>query len=245
MSVREGRLAACLCCESKPGAAGLRGSLGPPLSRQISPCCSARRRSSWQLKSYPSWEGRRGWRQRAGTTQKSTLLSPRWQDIYSQFLAQTPRILSPSPCVSQEIFARPGFGHCGHCCRFQFLLCTVWSIVAKVMSDKDGTGDANAPSCRGKSAGEFWWKHGHREVKLIRALAVRSRKLAQKALVNPQQQVSRAVRVPIWKVSCKINRKYSGQVDSSRLQPLFFCLSSSIISKEWDSGVLNPFTPMD
>lgn len=97
MSVRKGRSAACLCSESKPGAAVLRGSPDPPLSRQISLCCSALRRSSWQLKFYPSWEGRRGWGQRAGTTQKSTLLSQRWQDIYSQFLAQTPRILSPSP----------------------------------------------------------------------------------------------------------------------------------------------------
>lgn len=145
--------------------------------------------------------------------------------------------------MSQEIFAGPGSGHSDHCCRFQFLFCTVWSIVAKVTSDKDGTGDANALGCRVKGAREFRCKHGHREVKLFRALAVHSRKLGQKTLVNLQQQVNRAFRVPIWKVSCKVNRKKkkNRQVDSSRLQALFLFLSSSIISREWDSGVHNPF----
>lgn len=54
-----------------------------------------------------------------------------------------------------------------------------------------------------------------------------------------------ALCVPPWKEKYKIIRKYSWQVDSSRLQPLFFSLCSSIMSEEWDSGVRNPFPLMD
>lgn len=106
-------------------------------------------------------EGFGGGRQRAGTTQKSTLLSPCWQDIYSQFFSSnTPYLISLPPCVARDICSarlgslRPVFR------RFQFLLCAVCSIVAKVTPDKDGTGDANAARlsrqrCRGGGRASF------------------------------------------------------------------------------------------
>lgn len=133
------------------------------------------------------------------------------------FSAQTPRILSPSPlCVAGDICSarlrslRPVFR------RFQFLLCAVCSIVAKVTPDKDGTGDANAARlsrqrCRGgwraSSAGEL---RTDREATLIRALAGRSKKFAQKKGACQAATASKPVTL---KVSCEINRKYSEQVD--------------------------------
>lgn len=45
-----------MLCDSKPGAAGLRGFPVPPRSRRISLYCSSPQQSSWRPESYPGWE---------------------------------------------------------------------------------------------------------------------------------------------------------------------------------------------
>lgn len=86
-----------LVCYSQPGAAGLRGSPVPPQLKQISLYCSSLQRLSWQLESYPGWKKTEN-REQAQHKSQQTLLSPHWQDIYSQFPAQTPCILSSLVC---------------------------------------------------------------------------------------------------------------------------------------------------
>lgn len=191
--------------------------------------------------------GEGGWRQRGGTTQKSTLLSPSWQDIYSHFLAQTSPILSPSPRhTGRGIFARPGCGHCGHCWRFQFLLCTLWSIVAKVTTDKDRTGDANVLArlsrqrCR-RVPVQTWpkrtlinqctrWplKEAHTKGACRPTIASKT----ECSVFRYEKRVARSLE----------NIPYSRRENLSRLQPLFFFHSSSIMSEERDCGVRHPRT---
>lgn len=187
MSVRKGRLAACLCSQSKPGAAGLRGSLGPPLSRQISPCCSARRRSSWQLKSYPSWEGRRGLKTESRhNTEVNTFIVILTGHLLTIFSSNPAYLISLPPCVPEDICSariRPllqpsiSFMHSlAHCCQ----------------GDVGQKGDGG---CKCARLSRQWSRRVPAQTRPQRSqinqgARGRSRKLTQKALVNPQQQVN-------------------------------------------------------
>lgn len=87
-----------LVCDSKPGAAGPRGSPALQQLKQISLYCSSLQQLSWQPESYPGWKKTDDREQ--GTTQKSTntFITSLTGHLLTIFSSNTMYLIFPRVC---------------------------------------------------------------------------------------------------------------------------------------------------